>query len=311
MDPIIVITGATASGKARVAAAVAAELDYPLVSMDSMKVFRHMVIGTAAPPGGLLEGRPVALTQFLDPTEHFSVGQYIERVRPMVEQVRAGEVPGLVFFGGTALYLRMMVQGVLEGPPAQPDIRRRLKDEARRHGTATLHARLHEVDPEAAERIHPNDLKRIERALEVYEVTGQPISKLQRESPSVIEGLPRRLFFIRHPREVLYRRINRRVDRMMEIGLLEEVREVYRRYGQLGKQARHALGYEELAEHLAGRCTLAEAVDAVKQHTRNFAKQQLTWFRNMDEVTAVDVLPEDTPETVARRILELLEANPT
>jgi tRNA dimethylallyltransferase len=228
---------------------------------------------------------------------------YIARIEPLVEEVRAGG-RGICFVGGTALYVRMIVEGAFEGPAADHAIRDRLKAEAAERGGAPhLHKRLREIDPVAAGRIHENDLRRIVRALEVYELTGRPISELQAESRSVIEGLTRRIVVLQWPRDLLYRRIEERVDRMMASGWLDEVRELLETHGRLGPQARHALGYPELIDHIEGRCTLEEAVDRIKQYTRNFAKQQLTWFRNMKDALRIDIEEADTPETVAERIV--------
>jgi tRNA dimethylallyltransferase len=186
---------------------------------------------------------------------------------------------------GTPLYLKALLWGLFPGPGADAGIRQHLREQAAWHGTGRLHSILSRVDPLAAERIGPRDLKRIERALEVYELTGQPISarQYQFQGPPQIEHVA---VGLRFPRSVLYKRIDHRVDRMMEGGLLEEVR---RLRGRLGPQAGQAVGFRELVAYLDGQCSLAEAVDRIKRNTRRLAKHQITWFRHFPQVRWIDI----------------------
>ena len=203
-------------------------------------------------------------------------------------------------------YIRALTEGLFEGPSADWALRNRLLAEAERSGTEDLHRRLARVDPPAAAAIHPNDLRRIVRALEVYEKTGRPISEQQRQfdPPDVAER--RRLFVLDRQRADLYARIDARVDRMLEAGWLEEVRRLLEHPKGIGREASQALGYRELAEHLAGRLSFEEARELIKRRTRQFAKRQLSWFRRLTDAIWVPVAPEEPAEAVAARLADLV-----
>ena len=198
-----------------------------------------------------------------------------------------------------------MLRGIFEGPPANWDLRRRLEAEAQEGGVESLHARLAKIDPVAAQRLHPNDARRIIRALEVYEQTGTPISTLQKQFDVGRPASECRVFVLDWPRDLLYERINRRVDQMFASGLVDETRSLIATHGRLSRTARQAVGYREVIEHLAGDLDLAATIELVKTRTRQFAKRQLTWFRSLSECRAVPVGEPLTPVVVARRIVEL------
>ncbi len=295
-----VLSGPTACGKTATALEIARLEPVEIVSVDSMQVYTGMDIGTAKPS---LEQRarvPHHMIDVLDPEQSCNVGFFCRMALECIREIRArGRRPLLV--GGTPLYLKGMIWGLMEAPGSHPAIRRRLRATAREHGSDELHRRLAEVDPEAAERIHPNDVHRLVRALEVHEVTGEPISARRDQ----FEGEPvldHSMVCLAWPREVLYSRINHRVDEMLERGLVEEVRRLRDR---LGPQAGKALGYRQITAFLDGKMPLAEAVRLIKRDTRRYAKHQTTWFRHFPQVEWVDAAVFGSAREVAGRCLEL------
>lgn len=281
--PCWVIVGPTASGKSAAALELARRHPVEIVSVDSMQVYRGMDIGTAKPTAQEMSLVPHHMIDVLDPSEHCNVGRFCRMAERAMEAIRGrGRRPLLV--GGSPLYLKGLIWGMMDVEARDPDLRRRLHAEAERRGSAALHGRLALLDPEAARRIHPNDVQRLVRALEVCELTGSPISAGQDQ----FAGQPRLehlMVGLRWPRARLYRRIERRVDAMMERGLKAEVESLH---GKLGPQACQALAYKELAEYLDGRMDLAQAVSLIKRNTRRLAKHQLTWFRHFPQVQWVD-----------------------
>jgi len=281
--PCWVLIGPTASGKTAVALELARRHSLEVVSVDSMQVYRGMDIGTAKPTPDERARVPHHLIDVLDPSQRCNVGVFCRMAHEAMDEIRArGRRPLIV--GGTPLYLKGLIWGLTDGPAAAPDVRARLEAEGRDHGSAVLHERLRALDPEAAARIHPNDVHRLVRALEVLEVTGQPISRTQCHFDGP-PRLPQVMVGLRWPRAQLYARIEERVDTMMERGLLDEVKSLQ---GRMGGQARQALGYKELTSYLAGQCSLEEAVRRIKRDTRRFAKHQLTWFRRFAQVHWID-----------------------
>lgn len=277
-----VLTGPTGAGKTRSAIDLARRLGAEIVSMDSMALYRGMDIGTAKPTIDERAEVPHHLIDVLDPWQSASVGWWLDAARQACEDItRRGRTP--LFAGGTPLYLKALIFGLFDAPPADETIRKRLQAEADRSGGAALHRRLADVDPRAAERIHVNDLRRVVRALEVFELTGRPISEQQVEwsTPPVETGAESPIRWIDWPREELYARIDRRVDAMFAGGLVDEVRRLSSLPRPLSREAKQALGYRETLDHLAGRTTLDETIAAVKTHSRQFAKRQLTWFRHL------------------------------
>ena len=195
-----------------------------------------------------------------------------------------------------------MLRGVFEGPPADPELRRQLEAEAAAWGAAALHHRLRQVDPAAAAVLHPNDSRRVIRALEVYQLTGRPLSEQQRQ-PALTPGeRPAHVYWLWPPRDWLYERINRRVEQMFAAGLVDEVRRLRASDKPLSQTARQALGYKETIEHLQGRQTLEQAVEQVKTRTRQFAKRQHTWFRNLEECRPIAMSGKETVEELAAQI---------
>ncbi len=305
------LTGATAAGKTAVGMALAERLGAEILSMDSMAIYRDMNIGTAKPTEELRRRVPHHLLDIVDPTEEFSVSQYLALAHRTAAEVRSGgKIP--LFVGGTPLYLKALVRGLYPGPAADWEFRRQVENEARRLGVEALHRQLERIDPLAAAKVHPHDLRRIIRALEVFHVTGRPISHQQLQFE---EGRPAEecfVFVLAWPRAILHRRIERRVNWMFQSGLVEEVQALIQKYGSLGRTASQAVGYREVQQYLAGERSWEETVRAVTIRTRQFARRQQTWFRHMSECTEITMAEELSPEQVVERILEIasLRARP-
>ncbi|MCR4401711.1 MAG: tRNA (adenosine(37)-N6)-dimethylallyltransferase MiaA [Firmicutes bacterium] len=307
-DVLVVIVGPTAVGKTDVSMEVAARLPGEIVSCDSMQVYRHMDIGTAKPSPAERSLVPHHLIDVVDPDEAFNVAIFQELARAAIRDIASrGLVPVLV--GGTGLYVRAAVDDFLfPWGGTSPELRRELKAEAKVHGAPALHQRLVEVDPVAAHRIHPNDARRIIRALEVHAVTGRPISEMWRKGGAgrmrvdrlVMVGLVRE-------REALYERIDRRCDAMIRDGLVDETRALLDRGYERALTAGQALGYKEIVDHLRGMCSLSDAVEAMKRNTRRYAKRQLTWFRADPRVEWVDLGSFSSVREAATCVLALVK----
>ena len=279
---IVVITGPTAVGKTGLALRLAETRDGEIINADSMQVYRHMDVGTAKPTPEERARAPHHLFDLIDPDMDFDAAAYLRLARSLIRDLdERGRMPLVV--GGTGLYLRSLLKGLFEGPGQDALIRKRLKEEARRIGNKGLHDRLVREDPETAGRLHPNDLVRVVRALEVLEITGRPISEFQKQH--ALAETPFRVLFIclNLEREELYDRINRRTEAMFRSGLLEETaRLLDLGFGPELKTMR-AIGYRQAVLHLAGQLSLEEAVMETAKETRRFAKRQLTWYRSQPE----------------------------
>ncbi|HEX3725714.1 MAG TPA: tRNA (adenosine(37)-N6)-dimethylallyltransferase MiaA [Pirellulales bacterium] len=297
------LTGPTASGKTAVGLELARLSGAEIISLDSMAVYRGMDIGTAKPT--LDERRAVShhLVDILEPNEEFSVAQYVATARVAAEDVAArGRVP--LFVGGTPLYLKALLRGIFSGPPADWELRHQLQAEVERDGPHGLHARLARVDPVSARRLHVEDTRRVIRAMEVWEKTGQSITDLQRQFDHARAADECRVAVLDWPRAELVERINARVDAMFASGLVAEVHSLTDRWAPLSRTASQALGYREVFEHLRGERDLAETIALVKLRTRQFAKRQMTWFRSLSECRFVSMATPCDGLAIARRIAE-------
>jgi tRNA dimethylallyltransferase len=281
---LFVIAGPTASGKTAAAVALAERLGAEIVSCDSVAVYREVDVGAAKPT---LEERarvPHHLVDVAAPDEGFTAARYVELADAAIADCARRRRPVIVA-GGTGLYLRALVHGLFASPPPDPSLRERIKAEAAAHGWPLLHARLAAIDPDAAARIAPVDPVRIERALEVYEQTGVPISRLQAEhARAAADRYPSRIYVIDPPAPVLEERIAARTDRMLAAGLVEETRRLAARWGREVKPL-GALGYKEALAFLDGGLGAAELREAIRLATRRFAKRQRTWFRKEPAAT--------------------------
>ncbi|WP_165071758.1 tRNA (adenosine(37)-N6)-dimethylallyltransferase MiaA [Paludisphaera rhizosphaerae] len=296
----IYLTGPTASGKSAVGVHLARLLDAEILALDSMTLYRGMDVGTAKPTREEQGGVPHHLIDVLDPWESASVAQYRGWALEMIQAVES-RGRRVLFVGGTALYLKAMLRGLFDGPGAVPEVRGRLEAEAESLGDAVMHARLATLDPATAARLHPNDRRRIVRALEVIETTGSPFSTLQcehdRAAPASV-----RVFALTPPRPWLYDRINRRVLGMFDAGLIDEVQRLQAGPRPMGSVAAQGVGYKEVIAHLAGGADLRQTIDLIQTRTRQFAKRQGTWFRGLSEVSPISIEPVESAEVVAQRL---------
>ena len=297
------LTGATASGKSKISLELAKLINAEIISLDSMAIYRGMDIGTAKPPAAERGDVPHHLIDLRDPNETFSTSQYRDAALELVESIK-GRGKEVLFVGGTALYLKALLRGMFEGPPADWEFRKQVEKEIEESGGEFLHERLQMIDPVAAHNIHPNDHRRIIRALEVFSTTGKPISHWQMEFDDPTPADQCRVFAIRHPREVLHERIEQRVGAMFDAGLIDEVRSLLEKYGELSHTAAQAVGYREVIEHLNGQHTEEETRELVLIRTRRFARHQETWFRNLSECRWVELEADFDSAKVASEIVE-------
>jgi tRNA dimethylallyltransferase len=284
----LILTGPTGSGKSRLAIDLAERLDAEIVSMDSMTLYRLMDIGTAKPSAADRARVPHHLLDVLDPFESASVAWWLGQATACYHEI-AGRGKKVLFVGGTPLYMKALLHGLFDGPQGDQALRQRLAGEAEQLGVQALHDRLERVDPVSAARLHPNDLRRVLRALEVWELTGQPISALQLQwtRKSHAEEQQDYCLGLDVTRTELYARIDARALQMIADGLVKEVRSLRSLARPLSREASQALGYKEVFAHLDGQATLEEAVVSIQRRTRNFAKRQLTWFRHLPECRMV------------------------
>ena len=287
---ILAIVGPTASGKTAVAVELAKRLGGEVISCDSMQIYRRMDIGTAKPTADETCGIAHHLIDAVEPNVPFSCAEYVTRAAEAAKDITArGKLP--ILCGGTGLYLDRFLCGEMEETHADQNLRDSLFAYVEREGIEALHARLLAVDPESAQAIHPNNVKRVVRALEIYEQTGIPKSEFDRRSQVVESPYDATVIGLFYPhREVLYERINRRVDIMLADGLLEETERLMQEgVFEVNQTAAQAIGYKELLGYLNGKETLTEASENLKTATRRYAKRQLTWFSAKPYVEWVDM----------------------
>ena len=299
--PLLVIAGPTASGKTALAAAYAKKHGGEVVSADSMQIYKGLDIATAKPEESEKLGVPHHLIDFLDRGESFSVADYVSLAGKTVRDIYArGKLP--IICGGTGLYISSLIDNVIfDDTGSDPEIRSRLENEAKEKGNHALWLRLRECDPETAEKVHENNLPRVIRALEVYEITGTPLS--QHKVNSRRESSPYDCCIIgltASDRQYLYDRINKRVDIMAEKGLVEECREVWENGGLA--TAAQAIGYKELIPYFEGKCGLDECIEKIKLETRHYAKRQLTWFRRVDNISWVEIDKFDDLKKIIEKV---------
>ena len=300
------LTCPTASGKTSAALVLAERIGAEIISLDSMAIYRGMDIGTAKPS---LEQRSQVvhhMIDILDPNESFSVAEYLARSHRIVDEIRQRGNKAL-FVGGTPMYLKVLLRGIFGGPAADWEFRQQVEEQIELHGKQALHRQLAMVDPVSAHKFHPNDIRRVTRALEVYHLTGEPISHQQQEFESQNKSNKKFVFQLSWPRDVLHQRIEKRVVAMFEAGLVREVQQLLESYQELGRTALQAVGYREVLEHLKGERDLDETMQQVVYHTRRFARRQETWFRGFPECQQVTMTNEMTPEEVVDTIIDLVE----
>lgn len=300
--PLLVVCGPTASGKTGLAVTLAKRFGGEVVSADSMQVYRKLDIGTAKPTTAEMDGVPHHMLDILDPGEAFSVAQYTEQAKAVINGIAArGKLP--ILAGGTGLYIDSLTRNIqFAEMPALPALREELTVFAREKGNGYVWELLRECDPELAERLHPNNLGRVIRAIEVYRASGVPQSEWQRRSK--VEPPPYRLCMLGllWQREMLYERIDRRVSLMVQQGLLEEARVLYDT--GLSKTAGQAIGYKELFAYFAGRKKIDEALEDIRRESRRYAKRQMTWLRRDERIHWLDAAQGDALQSKVYRIVQ-------
>jgi len=301
------ILGCTASGKGKLAFEMARRLGGEILSIDSMKVYRRMNIGTAKPGPDRLEAICHHLIDVVEPYEEFSMGKYLELADQAIQNIHLRQRP-IIAVGGTAMYIRGLIEGIFDGPPADPVLRENLQNQAAKKGLSSLYARLQTADPAASEKIHPNDAKRIIRALEVYEITGRPISSFQVQFGSRKYRNEWTMIGIRREKTQANHRINLRVKKMIELGLVEEVRSLLESPKGLSPQASQAVGYAEILDYFNSKCSLDDAIERIKINSRHLAKNQRTWFRQFADVHWFDVDSQETAENLTDRVLDYFQS---
>ncbi|NNG12803.1 MAG: tRNA (adenosine(37)-N6)-dimethylallyltransferase MiaA [Halobacteria archaeon] len=308
LPPAVFLMGPTASGKTAVAVELVNEFPFEIISVDSALVYRGMDIGTAKPDAEILRAAPHRLIDIRDPSEPYSAAEFrADALDAMAEITARGRVPLLV--GGTMLYFRALEKGLSEMPPADPEVRALLEEQAQQLGRAAMHARLQQVDPVSAARIHANDPQRIQRALEVYELSGRPLSSFHAQGRAT--ALPYRLAkLVLAPadRALLQRRIEQRFNAMLAAGFADEVRSLFRR-ADLGRElpAMRAVGYRQAWVWLEGRVSYEEMVNQAIVATRQYAKRQLTWLRSEEDTWWFDAGAGDVTPEVAHHLQGWLE----
>lgn len=282
---ILVIAGPTASGKTALGVEMAKRLGGEVISADSMQIYKGMDIATAKPTEIEMDGIPHHLIDFVERTDNYSVAQYVADASDKAEEIIArGKMPVVV--GGTGLYISSFMNNIVFAEIRSDDsLREKLRNDANEYGNEYLWEKLRQCDPQTASELHANDLTRVIRAIEVFEITGKTMSELKKESTAVESPYDFIFTGITYSdRQILYDRINRRVDVMMEKGLLDEAYDIYLKRNS-EKTAHQAIGCKELAPYFEGISSLETCLEKIKQETRRYAKRQLTWFRHQDEIT--------------------------
>lgn len=295
-EKLVAVVGPTAVGKTKVSIALAKQLDGEIINGDSMQVYKGMDIGTAKITEEEAEGIPHHLFDIKQPTESYSAAEFQEKARPLVSAInKRNRVPIIV--GGTGMYIKALTHHFnFTNTDSDEHFRERMENMVEEQGAESLFEKLKDVDPESAANTHPNNIRRVIRALEVYYTTGVPASKRRQkenESPYLLA-----MIGLTTERDRLYRRINLRVDHMIEHGLIEEVLRLYES-GVSDCQSIQAIGYKEIYSYLRGECSKEEAVSALKQHSRRYAKKQYTWFRRQMEVRWFDMTGEEDDKKIS------------
>jgi len=303
-QPLIVITGPTASGKTAVSIGICTQIGGEIVSADSMQLYRGMDIGTAKPTLQERCGIAHHMIDVLEPTDYATASQYGAMARNAINTIRKRCKEPIVC-GGTGLYIDALTRPMRFSAPGDETLRDELREIARKNdGRYELHSMLQKCDPVAAEKLHPNDVRRVIRAIESFRLTGKTQAQLAEEDAQAEGDYREILFALDWPRDVLYSRINRRVDEMIKNGLVNEVRTLIENGLSPESTAMQAIGYKEIAWALSGRCTMNDAIEQIKQASRNYAKRQLTWLRRDGRVRYISA-PERTPCSIAEEIIDI------
>ena len=303
--PVVVIVGPTAVGKSRIAVEVAKAFETEVLTADSRQVYRGMDVGTDKPASEERQAVPHRLIDLVDPDESFNAGLYRRQAIDEIERLcQDCRLPLVV--GGTGLYVRTLLNGLCDAPPADPIVREALRQEAEDQGSDRLYARLVDVDPVIAARLHPRDESKVIRALEVYQLSGRRMSEFQQEHGFAERPFATLMIGLNRDRDMLYRRIEGRIDWQLAHGLIEETKRLLAQGYQRDSAAMKGLGYRQVAEHLAGEYDAAEMVRRFKRDTRHFSKRQMTWFRKEPGIQWLMIEEsESVPHTTARVIEQI------
>jgi tRNA dimethylallyltransferase len=300
--PVVAIVGPTAIGKSRIGIEIAKILNTEILTADSRQVYRDMNIGTDKPALAEQQGIPHRLIDLVDPDQPFNVGDFRHHaIREISRLHRQGHLPLVI--GGTGLYIRALLRGLCPGPPADWVIRTELAYEAETQGPAFLYEKLQRVDPDLAERLHPNDQPKIQRALEVYRILGTPLSVVHRQHRFEDAPYPFLLIGLTMDRQALYRRIETRVEWEIQKGLVQETRSLMDRGYHRNLGSMKGLGYRQFSGYLAGEYSYEEAVRLLKRDTRHFAKRQMTWFQKEPGIDWIRLEESDIPDHAAKTIV--------
>jgi tRNA dimethylallyltransferase len=300
---IIFLVGPTGIGKSKAALYLAKKINAEIISCDSMQVYKGMNILTSKPSAKERKAITHHLIGVMPLSDEYDVSRYRKDAVSAVSRIlRKGKTP--LFVGGTGLYMTVLLDGIFKAKPIPKKIRKQLCLEAEKFGSVYLHALLKNIDPDAAKIIHPNDTKRIIRALEIFKGTGRTISELKKARSGLYDKYEVKVFCLNMDRKKLYRRIDRRVDLMFRRGAVNEVKLLCKK--KLGRTAVFAIGVREINDYLDWKATLKETKEIIKKNTRNYAKRQLTWFRKDERINWINIKEKDTPQAIAKRIWKKL-----
>lgn len=297
-----ILTGPTASGKTGIGFSVAQRIEGEIISADSMLIYRGMDIGTAKPSSSMRERVSHHLIDIVNPWENYSVGKYVKDAEGVISDLGKRE-KNFIIVGGSPLYIKGIIDGIFSGPEADWSIREELKKLANEKGNSFVHGILQRIDPVTAQKLHPNDLRRIIRAIEVYKKTRKQISLLHRQYRRGKRRYNFKIICMTRGKEDLHRRIDDRVETMFKKGLVDEVKSLLGNSHGLSRQARQALGYKEVIRHLEGECTLNEAKEMIKLNTRRFSKRQMTWFRSLPNVCWLEAKEGRGAKVISEKII--------
>ena len=298
--PVVVILGPTAVGKSSLALALAERWEIEIVSVDAMQIYKYMDIGTAKPSLSERSLIPHHMIDIVYPDEDYNAGRYEWEACQAIHKIHcSGKIPLLV--GGCGLYLKAVLYGFFQGPGVDLQLRNQLKEEMKK-GEHYLYEKLKVIDPPSAGKLHPHDHQRVIRALEVYLQTGTPLSAYQKEHSFQKERYQTKIFGLTRNREDLYRRIENRIDKMIETGLIEEVEKLLEMNYSENSTALQGLGYKQIIGALKGKYSLSEAVYLLKRDTRHYAKRQFTWFRKVENVHWIEITGQLSLEDVLEQI---------
>ena len=298
--PLVVILGPTAVGKSSLALALAERWKTEIVSVDAMQIYKYMDIGTAKPSVSERSLIPHHMIDIVYPDEGYNAGRYEWEACQVINRIHcSGKIPLLV--GGCGLYLKAVLYGFFQGPKADLDLRKQLKSEMKK-GEDYLYKKLRQIDPQSAQKLHPNDHTRVVRALEVYLQTGVPLSVYQKEHSFKKMRYQTRIIGLTRNRKDLYSRIEKRIDKMIEMGLIKEVEKLLELNYSENSTALQGLGYKQIIAALKGKYSMKEAIKILKRDTRHYAKRQFTWFRKVENVYWIDLTERSSLEDVVNQI---------